>query len=148
MEFIEIEWNSNLYNLEIELRDRLLRAPLGLTFSFEELESESAELHFALVDDALVQACAVIVPTSREDAKLRQMAVHENHQRKGLGSRLIHEIESVLRIRGFQQIQLHAREEAVPFYTRLGYQTVGDRFMEVGIGHWKMYRQLSKSRLH
>ena len=76
------------------------------------------------------------------------MAVHENHQRKGLGSRLIQGIESVLRIRGFQQIQLHAREEAVPFYRRLGYQTVGDRFMEVGIGHWKMYRQLSESRLH
>ena len=51
MEFVEIDWNGNLYSLEIELRDRLLRAPLGLTFSSEELESESAELHFALVDD-------------------------------------------------------------------------------------------------
>jgi hypothetical protein len=142
MEFVEIDWNGDLYSLEIELRERLLRAPLGLTFSSEELESESAELHFALVDDGEVRACAVIVPISSEHAKLRQMAVHENHQRHGLGSNLIRQIEAALRQRGFQQIQLHARAEAVPFYRRLGYQTAGDQFMEVGIVHWKMHRQL------
>jgi len=143
MEFIEIEWNSNLYHLEIELRDRLLRAPLGLAFSSEELEAESAELHFALVDDVQVRACAVIVPLSVREAKLRQMAVHENHQRQGLGSRLIREIEIALYRRGFKAIELNAREQAVPFYKRLGYQTAGDRFMEVGIGHWKMHRELA-----
>ena len=142
MEFVEIDWNSDLYSLEIELRARLLRAPLGLTFSSEELEAESAELHFALVDQDQVLACAVIVPLSSDLAKLRQMAVHENHQRQGLGSSLIRQIEPALQNRGFQQIELNAREEAVNFYQRLGYQTVGDRFMEVGIGHWKMYRQL------
>ena len=46
MEFVEIDWNSNLYSLEIELRDCLLRAPLGLTFSSEELEAESADFTF------------------------------------------------------------------------------------------------------
>ena len=142
MEFVEIVWNSNLYHLEIELRDRLLRAPLGLTFSSEELAAESSELHFALVDDDHVRACAVIVPLSNDLAKLRQMAVHENYQRQGLGSSLIRQIEPALQQRGFQNIELNAREEAVNFYQRLGYQTAGDRFMEVGIGHWKMRRQL------
>ena len=143
MEFVEIDWNSNLYILEIELRDRLLRAPLGLTFSLEELEAESADLHFALVDQEQVRACAVIVPLSSDLAKLRQMAVHENYQRQGLGSSLIRQIESALQQRGCQNIELNAREEAVSFYQRLGYQTAGDRFMEVGIGHWKMRRQLA-----
>ena len=142
MKFVEIDWNSNLYSLEIELRARLLRAPLGLTFSSEELEAESAELHFAMVDQEQVRACAVIVPLSSDLAKLRQMAVHENYQRQGLGSSLIRQIEPALQHRGFQKIELNAREEAVNFYKRLGYQTVGDPFMEVGIGHWKMYRQL------
>jgi len=142
MKFFEIDWNSDLYSLEIELRARLLRAPLGLTFASEELEAESAELHFALVDQGQVRACAVIVPLSSDLAKLRQMAVHENYQRQGLGSSLIRQIEPALQQRGFQHIELNAREEAVDFYQRLGYQTVGDRFMEVGIGHWKMHREL------
>ena len=143
MEFIEIEWNSNLYRLEIELRDRLLRAPLGLTFSSEDLAAESAELHFALVDDVQVRACAVIVPMSSGEAKLRQMAVHEDHQRQGLGSSLIRQIEIAIYKQGFKKIQLNAREQAVPFYRGMGYQTAGDRFMEVGIGHWKMHRDLT-----
>lgn len=144
MEFVEIGWKSTLYDLEIELRDRLLRAPLGLAFSSEELEAESTELHFALVDQGQVRACAVIVPLSSDLAKLRQMAVHENYQRQGLGSRLIRQIESALQQRGFQVIELNAREEAVNFYQRLGYQTAGDRFIEVGIGHWKMHRQFNQ----
>ena len=84
----------------------------------------------------------MIVPLSSDLAKLRQMAVHENYQRQGLGSSLIRQIEPALQQRGFQNIELNAREEAVNFYQRLGYQTAGDRFMEVGIGHWKMRRQL------
>ncbi|MAI34189.1 MAG: hypothetical protein CBE00_08720 [Planctomycetaceae bacterium TMED240] len=142
MEFVEIDWNSNLYSQEIELRDRLLRAPLGLAFSSEELAAESSELHFALVDEEQVRACAVIVPLSADLAKLRQMAVHENYQRQGLGSSLIHQIELALQRRGFPKIELNAREEAVAFYQGLGYQTVGDRFMEVGIPHWKMHHEL------
>lgn len=143
MEFVEIEWNSDLYALEIELRERLLRAPLGMGFSTEELAAESAELHFGLIDQKQLKACAVIVPGPRDQAKLRQMAVHEDHQRQGLGSTLIRHIESELRCREFQRVELHAREEAVPFYGRLGYRTIGDRFIEVNLAHWRMYRQLT-----
>ena len=39
MEFIEIEWDSNRYREEIDLRYRLLRAPLGLTFTPEQLKA-------------------------------------------------------------------------------------------------------------
>ena len=145
MEFVEIEWNSELYALEIELRKRLLRAPLGMSFSPEELAAESSELHFGLIHQGQLWACAVIVPSPTDQAKLRQMAVDEDHQRQGLGSTLIRHIETELRRRDFQRVELHAREEAVPFYERLGYHTLGDRFIEVNLGHWKMYRQLTDS---
>ena len=142
MDFLEIEWNSNLYRQEIELRDRLLRAPLGLTFTSEELEEESAEFHFVLVENGEVCACAVIVPVCNDEVKLRQMAVTEHRQRQGLGTNLIRQIESTLVKRGIQKIQLNAREKAIPFYQRLGYQTAGDPFIEVGITHWQMYHHL------
>ncbi len=145
MEFIEIQWNSELYALEIELRDRLLRAPLGMGFSTQELAAESSELHFGLIQEGKVKACAVIVPSTPDQAKLRQMAVHEDHQRQGLGSTLVRQIESELRRRDFQRVELHAREQAVPFYERLGYRTIGERFIEVNIAHWKMYHQLTET---
>ena len=37
---------------------------------------------------------------------------------------------------------MHARETAVPFYERLGYATVGARFEEVTIPHFKMEKRL------
>jgi predicted GNAT family N-acyltransferase len=38
---------------------------------------------------------------------------------------------------------LHARETAVPFYLKLGYEVVGGQFEEVGIPHFKMEKKLS-----
>jgi predicted GNAT family N-acyltransferase len=37
---------------------------------------------------------------------------------------------------------LHARSTAVPFYAKLGYECVGDEFIEVTIPHWEMRKAL------
>ena len=43
---------------------------------------------------------------------------------------------------GFQEMVLHARETAVPFYEMLSYNKVGDCFTEVTIPHWGMVKAL------
>jgi predicted GNAT family N-acyltransferase len=37
---------------------------------------------------------------------------------------------------------LHARESALPFYAKLGYQRVGSRFLEIQLPHWEMRKSL------
>jgi predicted GNAT family N-acyltransferase len=37
---------------------------------------------------------------------------------------------------------LHAREEAVPFYERLGYEKHGESFIAVTIPHFFMHKRL------
>jgi predicted GNAT family N-acyltransferase len=145
MEFIEIEWDSNRYREEIDLRYRLLRAPLGLTFTPEQLKAESGELHFGILEEESLIACAVVVPLSIRQTKLRQMVVDSAFQKRGIGSRLIHGIERELRGRGFIEVELNAREAAVPFYQRLGYEIEGDSFIEVSIPHFKMKRSIALS---
>jgi predicted GNAT family N-acyltransferase len=39
-------------------------------------------------------------------------------------------------------VYAHAREAAVPFYTRLGYEVVGDRFIEVGLSHFTVRKAM------
>lgn len=143
MEFIEIEWQSERYEQEIELRDRLLRAPLGLSFSDEQLQAEAGELHFGIVDQQRLIACAVIVPLSEGHVKLRQMVVDTDHQKTGIGTRLIGQIEAELTGRGIEQIELNARDIATGFYERLGYQKQGEEFIEVSIPHWKMVKSIA-----
>jgi len=144
MQFIEIDWQSEFYDQEIQLRRELLRTPLGLTFSKAELEAEASELHFGILDQDRVIACAVVVPKSQTHAKLRQMAVAVVHQRAGVGTKLIGQIEAALLERGFESIELSARDVAIGFYERLGYAKVGDEFIEVSIPHWKMTKLISR----
>jgi len=40
------------------------------------------------------------------------------------------------------EISLHAREVAVAFYESMGYTTVGEPFLEVGILHMKMTKRV------
>ncbi len=142
MEFIEIKWQDERYGEEIELRDRLLRAPLGLTFSKEQFAEEASHFHFGILDQERLVACAVIVPLAAKLAKLRQMVVAETHQRRGVGSKLVQCIEATLIEREIETIELHARDTAIGFYERLGYEKEGEPFTEVSIPHWKMSKRI------
>jgi predicted GNAT family N-acyltransferase len=43
---------------------------------------------------------------------------------------------------GYKLITLNARMPAVPFYSRLGYEVVGEEFIEVTIPHLAMRKEL------
>ena len=141
MVFKEIAFGTAEYRLECELRNDVLRKPLGLSLTVEELAREEDQLHFGLFgpDDNLV-ACVVAVKLSPTDARIRQMAVSPVHQRKGLGKRVMSELETDLRSRGFTNLVLHARASAVGFYKTLGYTVVGDEFIDVTVAHLRMVK--------
>ena len=146
MHFLEIDWQSGRYQEALKLRDRILRAPLGIEFGVDELAAEKQQWHFGIVnDDQVLVACIVAVPLSPELAKLRQMAVDDGHQRQGIGARLLIETEMRLADRGVRSIELNARESATDFYRKMGYQIAGERFIEVTIPHFKMTKQLPSS---
>jgi hypothetical protein len=48
-----------------------------------------------------------------------------------------------VRQRGLFAVHLHARANVVGFYERLGYETYGEPFEEVGLPHRHMRRTLS-----
>ena len=141
MVFKEIVFGMAEYRLECALRHAVLRKPLGLSFTAEELAKEKDQLHFGLFEpeDNLV-ACVVAVRLSPTDARIRQMAVSPAHQRRGLGTRIMNELETHLRSRGVTNLVLHARASAVGFYEKLGYVVVGDVFTDVNVAHFRMVK--------
>ena len=148
MQFVQIQWQSDLYQRELDLRMELLRKPLGLTFSEREIQEESKQLHFGIfADDNTVVACAVVVPLTPTHVKLRQMAVATGHQRQGVGASLIRSIEAQLRERNIESIELNARDTAIGFYEKLGYQIEGEPFIEVSIPHHKMRKSISHTSM-
>ncbi|QDT13781.1 GNAT family N-acetyltransferase [Planctomycetes bacterium K23_9] len=142
MQFIEMTWRSKYYNAEIQLRDELLRRPLGLTFTAPQLAAESEELRWGVIDKEELIAVVLGKPISQTAIKLRQMAVAAEHQRRGVGRFLLENVERDLVGKGFQRIELNARDVAQGFYDSLGYVTEGERFVEVGIPHFRMVKSL------
>lgn len=138
-----IEFGTPQYGELIALRDLVLRKPLGLQFTEEQLSQEYNSIHLACynVHNQLL-ACLVLKPISDIDIKMRQVAVSPDYQKQGAGTFLVDASEIVARAEGFKKMVLSARLPAVPFYERLDYHTKGDVYTEVGIDHMEMWKDL------
>lgn len=140
------DYGSPLYVESVRLRHEVLRAPLNLHFTREQLEEEWDQWHLGLLDslDRLL-ACLILVPHG-EEVKMRQVAVTPSLQGRGLGKRLVGCSESLAVAHEFRTMVLHARETAVPFYQAMDYISDSVRFEEVGIPHFRMKKALAGSQ--
>lgn len=144
MEFKIIEYNSRDYQQMVDLRDRILRAPINSVATAEELAEDEYNIllgAFHLNEGGIV-GCCFLSPIDKETLRLRQMAVDSYYQGKGLGKELIDYAERITRLRGYQQINLHARETAIDFYKKQGFMIISDPFIEVGISHVEMTKNV------
>jgi len=131
------------YKEVLDLRNSVLRKPLGMNLFDENLEQEKEEIIFGLFDETQKLLATVQFKIIKNGTvKLRQMAVHPEHQKKGLGKHLIQFAEQQIKSMGYKRIEMHARKYALPFYRKLGYEKLGKEFKEVGIPHYKMYKKL------
>lgn len=138
-----IEHNSPEYNKMVALRYEILRKPLGLEFTKEELDKECNDILIGAFDDDRLLACCMLTAVSGDTCRLRQMAVHNSLQGKGIGATMMNFAENVARDRGFKTLTMHARKTAVGFYEKLGYRIHGDEFQEVTIPHFEMRKKLA-----
>ena len=137
-----IAHGSSEYNAELELRNKILRIPLGLDVYEDDLSNEHCHFHIGAFDNDKLVGVLVLTPISNTEVKMRQVAVEEKLQGKGIGKMLVDFSEKFSREKGFDRIVMHARDSAVPFYEKLGYSKVGDMFTEVTIPHFELYKSL------
>ncbi len=137
-----IDWGGDEYKQVLLLREEVLRKPLGLHFSDEELQKEKANMHMAAYEDDRMLGCCMLVEEGHETVRLRQMAVVNDVQGKGIGRALMQFAENLARDRGYKKITMHARKNAVGFYEKLGYKMKGEEFEEITIPHYVMEKEL------
>lgn len=143
MSIFPIEFATPEYDEAVALRYEVLRKPLGLEFLPEQLAAEWSDIHLAAFDTSgKMVAILLLTPVNDQEVKMRQVAVATEQQGRGLGAALVAQSEELARSMNFNKMTLHARETAVPFYLRLGYEKVGDLFKEVSIPHIAMFKVL------
>jgi len=137
-----LDHGSNEYQQMVKLRDDMLRKPLGLGFSPQELEEEKDNMLIGAFEDEDMLGCCMLVEENPGTVRLRQMAVLNDLQGKGIGRALMNFAENLARDRGYKILSMHARKNAVGFYEKMGYKVASDEFTEVTIPHFVMEKKL------
>ncbi len=141
LKFFEVPHRSPEYEAALQLRQEVLRAPLGLAYSLEQIAAEATETHLIAMLNGQVVASISIV-WNPEHARLRQMAVAQECRGQGVGAALLREAEALAIRRGLSKTELHARVAALGFYLKAGYRIASEEYLEVGLPHKTMVKDL------
>nr|WP_294859745.1 GNAT family N-acetyltransferase [uncultured Fluviicola sp.] len=140
-DFKLVEYGSEGWKSAVELREEILRKPLGSFFTLEELDEEKKHIHIAgFLGNELI-ASSVLVPEG-DSMKMQRVVVREGNQDSGIGSKMMVFCEEIAIENRKKQIYCHARDTAVNFYLKNNYLIEGDYFPEDGIPHLKMYKSM------
>lgn len=138
----QIDHGSKDYDVMIQLRYVILRQPLGLSFTEEEIAKEKNNIHIASYDDDEMLGCCMLTPLDNDTVQLRQMAVPDKLQGKGIGASIMSFAETLARDKGYKKIVMHARDTAIGFYEKFGFKQKGTTFLEVNLPHHVMEKKL------
>ena len=137
-----LEHGSHEYRQMVKLRDDILRKPLGLGFTPQELDEEKHNTLIAAFEEEDILGCCMLVEENPQTVRLRQMAVLNDLQGKGIGRALMSFAENIARDRGYKILSMHSRKNSIGFYEKMGYKVIGDEFIEITIPHYVMEKQL------
>jgi predicted GNAT family N-acyltransferase len=138
----QIDHGSKEYQQMVLLRMEILRKPLGLGFTEEELAKEKEDILIGAFEEEKILACCLLTKVDNATIKLRQMAVQNNLQGKGIGASIMSFAETVARDRGYKKLMMHARDSAIGFYEKFDFSVKGNEFIEVNVPHHVMEKRL------
>ena len=134
------EHGSDTWRSAVDLREGILRRPLGSYFTEEELEEEKNHIQVVGLMNDRVVATTVLVPEENK-FKMQRVVVEDTLRSSGIGSEMMSFCEQIASEQNIRHIYCHARDTAVNFYLNNNYVIEGAYFPEDGIPHVKMGKQ-------
>ncbi len=135
---------SEEFNQYYDLRWKILRAPWNQPRGSERDADDVNSTHLMVMDDNnRLLGVGRLHFNNIRDAQIRFMAIDIPEQRKGVGIYLLHALEAMAAKHGASHITLDARETALGFYRKQGYNPQGPgHTLFNSIAHVKMIKVL------
>jgi len=128
------------------LRFNVLREPWNQPLGSEVLADEDQAIHAIAVEDNVVLGVARMHESAEKQGQVRCVATATAAQGKGIGKAIMAYLEEQAKTKGWTEIVLEARENAVPFYQRIGYTIIAESYLLFGeIQHYRMKKALTLS---
>jgi len=128
-----------------QLRWEILRKPSNEPRGSEKDSLESKASHIAAFDGDRLIGCGRVHYNSPDEAKVRFMAIDPEYQNQGIGGMILDKLEEIAHNKGVKYIILDARETAVDFYKKHGYDTTeASHVLFANIPHWRMKKNIGE----
>jgi predicted GNAT family N-acyltransferase len=138
-----IDYGTKEYQQMIDLRNEILRKPLGMELEGIDIDADKENILIGAFEEEKMLGCCMLVKDGDIGVVLRQMAVRNQLQGKGIGRALMEFAETIARDIGYREISMHARSSATGFYEKMGYITTGDEFEKLSIAHILMKKRIN-----
>ena len=142
-----IEPNSSAeFEQYYNLRYEILRKPWLQPKGSEKDDGDKSSIHRMIIDESNGKAVAVgrLQFNTSEEAQIRYMAVSDNYQLKGYGNIIVKTLEDIALNKGIRNIILQARESALKFYWKNGYEIIEKSYLLFDeIQHWLMVKKIT-----
>lgn len=131
------------WNAYYALRFSVLREPWNQPVGSEVLADEDQAIHAIAVENGEVLGVARMHESAEKQGQVRCVATATKAQGKGIGKAIMAYLEEKAKQKGWGEIVLEARENAVPFYEAIGYTIVAESYLLFGeIQHYRMQKNL------
>jgi thioesterase domain-containing protein len=132
------------------LRWKILRKPWQQVLGTEQDTQEESSIHRMITDEqGKVFAVGRLEKVTSHQGQIRFMAVDDNVQGQGLGQKIVNELEKKVSQLGMSEIVLNARESAIGFYEKLGYEVQGfSHTLFTDVKHYRMTKKIISLAQH
>jgi predicted GNAT family N-acyltransferase len=139
---VRLAASSSEIDEALELRRRVFVGQQGVTLEADRDGRDHEAIHIVATDDGrIVGTCRLVFDDAL--ARLGRMAVEPDERGRGIGARMLDVAEREARAAGAARIRLHAQVAARSLYERGGFEARGEEFMEEGIPHLTMEKDLA-----
>lgn len=133
-------WNSDKQQLG-DIRREVFINEQQVPEELEWDEFDQSAQHVMALNQA---AQPIATGRIKADGHIGRMAVLKNYRKQGIGSAILLVLMDIAQQQKLKRVYLHAQVSAVPFYAKHGFTVEGAEFMDAGIAHKTMYKDLSQ----
>lgn len=101
-------------------------------------DSFDKEAHHCIIYDFGIPVGSARLYEDDQGFHIGRVAVNKDYRGKGLGKDLMEGLISKAWEIGAEKVSVHAQEQVIPFYEKLGFIGKGDIFIEADIPHLEM----------
>lgn len=137
-----VEYGSEMYQTVLELRNKIMRKPMGFDLFDEDLSHEINSVIIGAYDNETLIGFGVMSKQGNS-YKLDSLGVDFEIQQKGVGSKLLAYLEEYARSHRSDKLYMDARVSAQSFYEKHGYTASGDTYFHdtSPVPHIKMEKE-------